>query len=112
MIRSPELTSNTSICMICMVFTRYMLKRAACVLLFLGTGGNSVWFCILRAKGAITGLLIRTAFFFFFFVSCGQVMVVMSHVGIEPELLLRHMHKKETDHAIKVILKKHGSRWV
>eukprot|EP00752_Nemacystus_decipiens_P011628 g10323.t1 len=38
------------------------------------------------------------------------VMVVMSHVGIEPKLLKRHLGEKETEHAVKVIKKKHGNR--
>ena len=37
-------------------------------------------------------------------------MVVMSHVGIEPKLLKRHLGEKETEHAVKVIKKKHGNR--
>lgn len=41
-----------------------------------------------------------------------QVMVVMSHVGIEPQLLKRHLGAKETEQAVKVIKKKHGNRQV
>lgn len=37
-------------------------------------------------------------------------MVVMSHVGIEPKLLKRHIGRKETEQAVKVIHKKHGNR--
>lgn len=39
-----------------------------------------------------------------------QVMVVMSHVGIEPLLLKKNMEKKETQQGIKSISKKHGAR--
>ncbi|CBJ31301.1 Trehalose 6-phosphate synthase, family GT20 / Trehalose 6-phosphate phosphatase [Ectocarpus siliculosus] len=38
------------------------------------------------------------------------VMVVMSHVGIEPKLLKRHIARKDTEQAVKVIQKKHGNR--
>lgn len=36
--------------------------------------------------------------------------MVMSHVGIEPKLLKRHLGGKETENAVKVIKKKHGNR--
>lgn len=39
-----------------------------------------------------------------------QVMVVMSHVGIEPDLLKKGLRKKDTDQGIKLIRKKHGNR--
>ncbi|CAM9322431.1 unnamed protein product [Pylaiella littoralis] len=38
------------------------------------------------------------------------VMVVMSHVGIEPKLLKRHIGRKETEQAVKIIQKKHCNK--
>lgn len=34
----------------------------------------------------------------------------MSHVGIEPKLLKKHIGRKETEQAVKVIHRKHGNR--
>eukprot|EP00904_Undaria_pinnatifida_P011972 jgi/Undpi1/7905/HiC_scaffold_24.g10377.m1 len=40
------------------------------------------------------------------------VMVVMSHVGIEPDVLKRTMAGKDTEQGVKLIKKKHGNRVV
>lgn len=38
------------------------------------------------------------------------VMVVMSHVGIEPPVLSRGLASKDTEHGVKAMKKTHGNR--